>query len=182
MYITKFDWYAVCTKYNDIALMFIFERNLKIEFWKESVWIFNKTISKKFNNLAEFKKKTINTNQQFWELNLNLKKYHKSLIHGNYILAKNHKPTRWNNPMENVQYNNIQQKKSHNNNFKESIICYRCGWKNHIKKNNLVFKSKKLYPKIKNMISHQEVNDIKSYNVRIFNIIHTIPFVGKKHW
>ena len=56
--------------------------------------------------------------------------------------------------MEDIEYNNMQQKKSHNNNFKELIICYGYGWKNYVKRNCSVFKFKKLHLKIKNMILH----------------------------
>ena len=71
----------------------------------------------------------------------------------------------------------MQQKKSHNNNSKKSIICYKCSQKSHIKRNCLIFKFKKLHLKIKNMVSHQEFNNIKLENAKIFNIIYTIFFL-----
>ena len=73
----------------------------------------------------------------------------------------------------------MQQKKLHNNNSKESIICYGCNWKNYIKKNYSIFKFKESYPKTKNIISCQEFNNIKSNNARIFNIICIIFFLKK---
>ena len=79
--------------------------------------------------------------------------------------------------MENVQYNGMEQKKSHNNNSKELITCYKCGQKNHIKRNYLIFKFKKPHLKTKNIMSHQEFNNVKPKNAKIFNMIHTILFL-----
>ena len=73
----------------------------------------------------------------------------------------------------------MQQKKLHNNNFKELIICYKCNWKNYIKRNCLIFKSKKLHLKTKNMVSYWEFNNVKFNNIRIFNMICTIFFFKK---
>ena len=71
----------------------------------------------------------------------------------------------------------MQQKKSHNNNFKRLIICYGCNQKSHIKKNYLIFKFKKLHLKIKNMVSYWKFNNIKFKNVKIFNMIYIIIFL-----
>ena len=92
------------------------------------------------------------------------------------MLAGSYEFIKWNDPMENIQYNNMQQKKSHNNNFKELIIWYKCSWKGHIKKNCLAFKFKRLHLKTKNMILCWEFNNIKFNNVKIFNMICTVFF------
>ena len=132
--------------------------------------------------MVEFKKEIINTNQKSWEFSINLKKYCRNLTYKNYTSTKNHKFTKWNDLMENIQYNNMQkEQKLHNGNLKELIICYKCGQKSHIKKICSIFKFKKLHLKTKNMISHQEFNNIKSDNVRIFNMIHTAFFFEKKY-
>ena len=82
--------------------------------------------------------------------------------------------------MEDIQYNNIQkQQKSRNNNLKESIICYKCGQKSHIKRNCSIFKYKKVHLETKNMMSHWKFNNIKFNNVKTFNIIHTTFFWKK---
>ena len=73
----------------------------------------------------------------------------------------------------------MQQKKSHNGNFKESIICYGCGQKGHIKRNCSVFKFKKSCLKIKNMISCRKFNNVKFNDIKVFNMICTIPFLEK---
>ena len=63
VYVIEFDHYATHIKYNNTTLMFIFEKNLKIEFQKEFVQILNKITTGKFNNLKKLKKKAINANQ-----------------------------------------------------------------------------------------------------------------------
>ena len=62
----------------------------------------------KFDNLKEFKKKTIDADQQFWEFNVNLKKYCRGSTHGSYTFVKNREFIKWNDLMENIQYNNMQ--------------------------------------------------------------------------
>ena len=89
-YAAEINCYATQTGYNDTALMSIFEKSLKTELRKELVRILNGTTTGKFDSLRELKKETIDTNQQFWELNANLNRYCRNPAYGNYILAKNH--------------------------------------------------------------------------------------------
>ena len=54
----------------------------------------------------------------------------------------------------------------HNNNPKELITCYKCSHKNHIKKNCLALKIKKLQLKLMNKISHQKFNTIRMKTIQ----------------
>ena len=54
--------------------------------------------------------------------------------------------------MENVQYNNMQEKKSCNDNLKGLIICYGCSKLGHIQRNYSILKIQGLQLKFMNKV------------------------------